>query len=189
MAAAVRAAGVPAVVVNRTHELAPWADLLVGNDSVWWTLSENEAALRFAGIKVCCGERAARAVMSLRNTGPDGFDPDPACVRTGGNGGYTALHIATHARAARALLCGFDMRGAHWHAPHRLKNPTAKTFERWIIRFEAVAAKLAARGLEVLNCTPGSALKCFPFVPLDEALAACAVPAARHAALPEAVLP
>lgn len=185
VAAAVRAAGIPAVAVNRTHELAPWADILVGNDAVWWKLIENEAALRFPGIKVCCGDSPIRAVKSLRNTGVDGFDPDPACVRTGGNGGYTALHIVAHAGAARALLCGFDMHGEHWHEPHRVKNPTRQSFERWIVRFNTVAAKLP---LEVVNCTPGSALKCFPFVDLHDALAACAVPAPGKPALPEAVL-
>lgn len=188
MAAAVRAAGVPAVVVNRTHELAPWAGVLVGNDARWWM--NNEAALKFAGVKVCAQEGSCpfRQVKSLRNTGVDGFDPDPACVRTGGNGGYTALHIAAHAGAARVLICGFDMRGEHWHAPHPGRNPTRRSFEMWIARFVAVAPTLAARGLEVLNVTPGSALRCFPFADLETVLAACAVPAPREPALPEAML-
>lgn len=184
MAAAVRAAGVPAVVVNRTHELAPWADLLVGNDARWW-MKNQDTALKFAGLKVCVQEGVCpfRHVLSLRNTGHDGFDPDPACIRTGGNGGYTALHIAAHAGAARALLCGFDMHGEHWHEPHRDRNPTQQCFGRWIVRFGA-----AKFPLEVINCTPGSALKCFRFADLHDALAACAVPVAGKPTLPEAVL-
>ena len=36
--------------------------------------------------------------------------------------------------------------------------------------FESLIAPLAARGVAVVNCTPASALACFPMAPLRQAL-------------------
>jgi hypothetical protein len=107
-------------------------------------------------------------VLQLLNSGETGFDPDPHCLRTGGNGGYQALHLAVHAGAARVLLFGFDMRGSHWHGDHEapLRNPKPHQFANWIERFAAVAPELARRGVDVVNCTPDSDLTCFRFASL-----------------------
>ena len=101
--------------------------------------------------------------------------PCPA-IRTGGNSGYQAVHIAAQAGARRILLCGFDMsadRGAHWHGEHQhpLRETGPATFQRWIDYFPTLVNALAARGVKVLNCTPGSRLKCAPLVSLETALA------------------
>lgn len=148
--------------------------MLYAADAAWWTVHA-QTALRFAGLKVTAHDSVPyRQVMELRNTGKEGFDPDPAAVRTGGNGGATAVHIAAHGGAARILLCGFDMRGAgrHWHGEHPapLRSTSEHTFRKWIERFELLAAELKSRGIEVINCTPGSALQCCPFMDLEEAL-------------------
>lgn len=180
VAALVQRSNASSLAINNTWELAPWADVLYAADATWWTVHA-QTALKFAGIKVTAHESVPyRQVMELRNTGKEGFDPDPSAVRTGGNGGYTGVHIAAHGGAARILLCGFDMRGTHWHGPHPkpLRSTGAHTFRKWIRRFETLAPELKARGIEVLNCTPGSALKCFPFMDLEEALAPRALPAA-----------
>jgi hypothetical protein len=160
----VYAAGVPAIVVNSTYRLAPWAQMLYAADPEWWLYESNRTALKFPGLRVSC--QPVAGVHQLRNSGIHGFDPDPACVRTGGNSGYQALHVAAHAGAARVLLCGFDMqetRGeAHWHGkhPHGLRNTPAETYARWRDRFAAMAPILAERGVDVVTVTP-SALTCF----------------------------
>lgn len=191
VAAAVRAAGAPAVVTNDTFELAPWADMLVANDAAWW-VNRAQDALKFPGLKVSANDNCRfPQVLGLRSTGSEGFDPDPGCVRTGGNSGQTAAHIVAQGGARCVLLCGFDMRPTgHWHGPHPqpLRNTTPPTYSKWIRRFGTFAVEMQKRGIEVLNCTPGSALKCFPFVLLEDALAARAESVSRSAALPEAVL-
>lgn len=177
VADAVNAARVSAIAINNSHELAPWADMLYGADASWW--HQHPRALQFQGLKVTANDSCrAPGVRALRVTGAEGFDPDPECLRTGGNGGYAGVHIGAQGGAERILLCGFDMRGGHWHPPHRTRNPTRSSFERWIRRFDGLGAALSARGISVINCTPGSAIKCFPFMALEEALAACAEPAA-----------
>lgn len=176
VAASVRQSGACSVVTNNTFQLAPWADMLIANDTAWW-IRHSQTALAFAGLKVTAHDSVPfRQVLSLRNSGKEGFDPDPAAVRTGGNSGYTAIHVAAHAAAARILLCGFDMRPGHWHGDHPqgLRNAEAHTYRNWVRRFATLAASLQQRGIEVLNCTPRSALQCFPMANLEETLAPCA---------------
>jgi len=162
---------VPSIVINDTFRLAPWAALLYAADDAWW--QANPDALAFPGLKVTVG--SVPGVEQLRNSGSTGFDPNPECLRTGGNSGYQGVHIAAQAGAARILLCGFDMtalKGAHWFGPHRhgLVNTAPETYARFIRRFADLKAALDARGVEVINCTPGSALKCFPFADLADIL-------------------
>lgn len=89
------------------------------------------------------------------------------CIHFGGNSGYQAINLAYLWGANRIILLGFDMRRvdnrAHWFGDHpRAKgfhNPVA--FEHWIRMFDGLARDLKREGVEVINCTPGSALRCF----------------------------
>lgn len=173
VARTVRSAGIPTIVVNTTHRLAPWADLLYAADEAWWSHQDNADARRFAGLRVSVG--VVPGVLRLRNGGTVGFDPDPQSLRTGGNSGYQALHIAVHAGAARVLLCGFDLRGCHWHGPHPspLRKTEPEVYARWRERYATLLPALAERGVDVVNTTPGSALECFRRAVLEDELAAC----------------
>ena len=172
----VRDARLPTVAINTTWKLAPWADMLYAADSYWWERYKEEVKV-FSGLRVsaCVGYRHPD-LLFLRNTGKAGFDEDPSCVRTGGNSGYQALHVALHTHARRVLLLGFDMchpqQQAHWHGRHPdpLRNAGEGVFDRWRKHFADLAVAASRRGTEVINCTPGSALKEWPQVPLEEAL-------------------
>lgn len=168
----VRRSGVRAIAINTTFRLALWADLLYAADREWWETYHGETA-EFAGLKVGCQPTRFDDVQYIKESGKDGFDENPAAIRTGGNGGYAGLHIAAQARANPILLCGFDMRGGNWHGRHPapLRNVNDEGFPRWIERFRMLAPELKRRGIEVLNCTPDSALPWFPMVELEDALA------------------
>ena len=165
----------PTVVVNTTFRLAPWADVLYAADQGWWLRYAKELT-EFKGLRVSCTPASPRiGAHLLTNTGKVGFDPDPSCIRTGGNSGYAALHLAVHAGAARILLCGFNMSGeGHWHGRHPdpLRNAGTGIYARWLLHFQGLAVALKERNVEVLNCTPGSALTMWPHVSLEEALEA-----------------
>lgn len=133
-----------------------------------------QTALRHPGLKVTTSDSTPYpAVLLLRPTGVEGFDDDPGCLRTGGNGGYQALHMAAHAGAARILLFGFDLddrAGSHWHGDHPepLRNTPSAVFAIWRARFATLVEPLRARGVEVVNCAPQSALQCWPLAdPFD----------------------
>lgn len=156
------------VAVNNAFQLAPWADVLYAADASWW-YAHAQQALAFEGLKVTADPTLTyREVRKVKQTGTEGYDPTPGNVRTGNNSGYQAVHVAIQAGAKRILLVGFDMKGSHFFGAHKypLRNPNADSFGRWIRRFPA----LNGHGAEIINCTPDSALRGFPVMPLNEAL-------------------
>jgi hypothetical protein len=168
---AVHQSGAIALVTNNTHKLAPWARMLIANDASWWDVHRDEA-MQFPGLKYSASDPPIDGVLTQRITGAEGYDPDPDCLRTGGNSGYTAVHIAAQAGASRVLLCGFDMRGGHWHPDHAkpLRTTPPSSYERWIARFATLAPELERIGVEVINCTERSALGCFSRAKLEDVL-------------------
>jgi hypothetical protein len=145
------------VAVSSSWRLVPWADVLFSSDQFWWEV--NAGCKDFAGRKFSCSVYAAKR---------HGLD---VVWTTGNNSGLRAIHLAKALTTGRILLVGFDMHvrdGLHWHAPHPngLHNPTKAGMRVWRDEMQTVAKQLP----EVINCTPGSALQCFPTMPLEEAL-------------------
>lgn len=158
--------------------LAPWADALIASDRRWWI--ENPHAVKFAGMKFTvdppggCERFKHPDVISMKNGGAVLFDDRPTHLGGGGNSGFHAVHLAAHFGARRVLLCGFDMKpsknGQHWFGEHEWRQNFQMPFDLFIERFTQSAPAFRKRGIEIINCTPGSALKCFPFMSLQEAL-------------------
>lgn len=166
------------IAVNDTAKLAPWADMIYAADGDWWRLNRWADQLLTLKVGMCQHPGVLELAISRRTLerGADrhnGFDEDPSRLRTGGNSGYQAISVAVHADAARVLLFGFDMHGTHWHGEHPapLRNTHPDTFAVWLRRFDELAPMLAQRGVDVVNCTPGSALTCFRTMTPDEAIA------------------
>lgn len=91
------------------------------------------------------------------------------------NSGFTAINLAIRFGAERLLLVGFDVRvdrGLHWHGVHdrRLNNPDEDRTARWRRILDDAALHLAAAGVEVINCSPISALTAYPKLTLEAAL-------------------
>lgn len=140
--------GLPTVVVSNCHELAPWADVLVSSDRQWWT--HNPSAKDFAGEKFC----------GLCIEPPKGVEKFVGAM-SGSNSGLLAVQVAVSKGATRILLFGVDLGGTHYFGEHPspLKNTTAARFET----FQRQFAGYHPKGVEILNCSPDSALKAYPF--------------------------
>jgi hypothetical protein len=178
-AIAVNNAGID-TVNSETQELipamAPWADILYAADAKWWRCY-HERALKFAGRKVTIKPTLPWADIycleqSLEHAS---FDPRPTHLVSGGNSGYQALHLAVHLGVKRILLLGFDMkdganRRRHWFGSHPTKLNSRGNYAGWIRAFDKLAKCLNARDVEVINCTPGSALRCFRRTSIEAAL-------------------
>lgn len=163
------------ICINRSHELAPWADWLHACDGRFWESYPD--AYRFPGIKTTLEPSAARdGVRLFKGSGDLGFDSDSRHVRTGGNSGYQAACIAMHAGAGRIILIGMDCRAVdkrnHWHRRHigKANDPGDNNYASWRNNWRTLVAPLRARKIEALNATPGSAIDCFPRSSLEEAL-------------------
>lgn len=164
------------IAINNAIELAPWADILYFCDDRWYEWHK-EAVHAFGGMRVTLENLKLQneiEVRSLRDYGVAGFAPKPDGVTNGRNSGYQALHLAAWLGVKRVLLLGYDMREVngrmHWHDEHPVATP-ANIFPGWIAAFDALAPILEARGVEVINCTPDSAVKAFKTMTLEAALA------------------
>jgi hypothetical protein len=145
--------GLPTIAVSNAHELAPWAEVLVSSDRSWWT--HNPTAKDFDGEKFC----------GLCIEPPKGVDKFPGAM-TGSNSGLLALQVAVSKGATRVLLFGVDLGGSHYFGDHPLplKNTKPERYAVFQKQFEAYRPK----GVEILNCSPRSALKAYPFAEAAE---------------------
>lgn len=155
--------------------MAPWADILFAGDAKWWK-HYHARALKFEGRKVCARSTPPwpEIYSLIQAYDYPSYDPRPGYVVMGGNSGYMATHLAVQLGARRILLLGFDMKYSdgrrHWFGNHPEKLNSKASFATWLNAFEKFAKVLQEMKVEVLNCTPGSALKCFRRVPLEVAL-------------------
>lgn len=149
--------GLPLVAVGNAYQLAPWASIIASTDAAWWR-SYPEATTRTAD----------RFCMA---TSPHAERVKIAGMESAVNSGVLGLECAVRAGATRILLLGADMHGTHYFGPYTngLRN-TAPHQRRQHVKQYATWARLN-RGVSVLNCTPGSALDCFPKADLDASLA------------------
>lgn len=111
------------------------------------------------------------AVHILRNKNfpahGTGLSLDPEYLVTGSHSGWQALNVAVLAGAKRIILLGFDARepatdkDGHWFGSHPTPTPTA-AYKAYRLAFSAGAAAVKAAGVEVINCSPNSAIDSFP---------------------------
>lgn len=173
---AVRNSGHPSIAVNASFRLAWPAVVYMGDmlavkqyvDEVrrhpskpqFWTQDAN-AAQRYC-------------LHLVRGENREGLGVKRA-VHLNGNSGFQALNLAFLFGARRILLVGFDMKPGpkgekHWHPDHPRPLVQGQCFEEWIHKSAKLARDLEREQCEVVNCTPGSALTCWPIGDLEKEL-------------------
>lgn len=176
--------GYPVMAVKDAARLRmPWADAMYCCDPWWWE--------RFDGLREFPGERWSThqdrgnpkleiaekyGVRLVAGSHAEGFSLNPALVHYGSNSGFQAINIAIHKLRGprkRLALLGFDMRTCeqrHFFGPHE-GRPNGVRYEGFVGNFKRAAEMLPAN-IEIINCTPNSALKgIFPMMDLEKALA------------------
>jgi hypothetical protein len=170
------------IAVNCSFRLAPWADVLYSTDAKWWEEYENprDGGLpwtAFPGLKITQDYQVNRSEV-IRIPGLDlpGLSRDQWHIHTGANSTYAAMNLAVHFGVKRVIFLGCDMRvidgKTHFHPDHPqgMANPCHGNFQTWIQNFRSTLPDLKKAGVEVINATPGTALRCFPCMSLEEAL-------------------
>lgn len=167
------------IAVNDSYRLAPWADVIYFADERWhaWHKARPEFVALNGPIVTLENAQIVRAdarVHSLHTGADGGLSCSPETLNTGGNSVYQALNFAALAGAKKVILLGVDMRSdsgrTHWHAGHPTKTHTAVYKRIFIPAFEAVAEMVRTSGVEVINASPGTALKCFKLMEISECL-------------------
>src|SRR5215475_4294134 len=153
------------IVVNDSWKLAPWADILFACDEAWW--KENNGCEEFKGRRVTASPNC------MKRYGIDLF------CSTGTNSGLRAIFLAQRLSANPICMVGFDMHpknGIHWHeARKNLRTPGPNEMRTWRNETEWAADRFREKGVQVINCTPGSALTKYPYIPLGRVLAHAAI--------------
>lgn len=145
-------------------------DILYACDGPWW--EHYSGVTEYTGIKVTQDEKAARkfGLFYVRLYDDQVLCREPGYIAGGGNSGYQAINIAYHLGAKRLILLGYDMGGSHWMKKRPDKFNKNSPFKRWIDSFNKLSEELKAEGIEVINCSPNSALECFQKMKLSKAL-------------------
>lgn len=172
--------GWPLIAVNsacrKVQPIATHRDMLVFADNSW---NENrpELARAWPGPVISVNRNAkARLGDAVRYldinalTARLGVLPDWAQASSG----HIAAALAAVMGARRLVLVGFECRAiagrTHGHGDYS-QHDVSVFGDRFVPGWVGLAPALARLGLQVVNATPDSAIPCFPFIPLDEALA------------------
>ena len=169
------------IAVNDAWRVVP-ADVLYACDEAWWSVHPM-AARGFGGEKWTShslkpkNDKSALpaqfGVRVVRGEDRPGFSRDPGLIHYGNNSGFQAVNLAILFGADPIVLVGFDMRAVdgrrHFFGSHKAPLSDVGKFGIWIAHFTAAAAMLGGWP-RIINSTPGSALGCFPMMPLAEAL-------------------
>jgi hypothetical protein len=103
-----------------------------------------------------------------------GLSTDASMINTGRNSGFQSLGLAHYFGASRVILLGYDFQRtggrAHWHADHPRSLGNGGRFPAWVDEMKQLAHDLKDAGVEVINCSRTTALKCFPRSTIQEVL-------------------
>ncbi len=173
------------IATNDAYQLAQW-DCCYFKDENWYYQdafrdhpeagANQEHLKRFGGLKVTSAEKLVDepGIKVLRRGRRNHLELDREFMTHCNNTGAEALSLAIMFGAKTILLVGFDMRkvkGKHnWHDNHLRKMPESIYQDQFMHPFKTLAIGAKERGVEIINCTIGSALDIFPIVPIEEVL-------------------
>lgn len=182
IAQAVYASRLPVLAVNDAFKRLPFADILYAADGCWW--HARGGAMDFQGERWSSIGRPApryrhndktkeqRAYGMRLVFGEDkpGFSTDPEVIHYGNNSGFQGVNLALLHGARHLILVGFDMQGSHFFGAHQQPLRNTGSYVNFIRAFNEAAKRLPS-GICIHNATPVSALRCFPRMTFDDAIA------------------
>jgi hypothetical protein len=172
---------------NNAFELGDWVDYNFFMDVGWWQRNR-DAAAGYKGVLITDNpdyqkiitEPFVERVIRYNTYGLDISKRDG--IPWNKNSGAGAVNIAAIMGAKRIILLGFDMkpvegapnRGNNWHDKHK-SPPDPNQYKKFLRYFDVIKTdldKLNANGhnLQIINCTPDSALRVFPTMRLEDVL-------------------
>jgi len=162
--------------INDAYRLASWLDILYFCDNKWWAWHRERLA-GWAGLIVRLEspqhDWSDTRIKVLKNYNEGGVIDCRDGVAHGSNSGYQAAHLAIHLGAKRIVLLGIDVKcdGSlqHWFGNHP-DRASPPDYARWKKLFATMVEPAQKRGIEIINCSPGSALECFRKDTIDRVL-------------------
>lgn len=151
--------------------------IIYAGDFMWWkTNAQRVKQTTKQSVPWTCDRTAAEryGLNWVKGVNALGLGHGPH-IHTNGNSGSQAINLAYLFGCRRILLLGFDMKlgpkgEKHWHPNHPSPLMQGQTFGDWLHKLNHLAVDLKKAGCEVVNCTPGSALTCFPMSTIEKEL-------------------
>ena len=159
------------LAIKHNVDKVPWADVCYGCDAPWW-VSRN-GLQEFKGIKLAHADKAVTRYPDIKRVhikNPKSIDilvDEPLHVGSGMNSGFQALNLAVQFGAKRILLIGYDFTdrsGVHWYGRNTapgMNNPSGHNFRNWCKAMNHVAPWLSEHGIDVINASNHSEIRCF----------------------------
>ena len=183
-----RAKGFRLYACNNAYTLAPDAELLYGCNYEWWAHYWPDVRA-LPCEKWTTNKRAATefGINWIAERDAPGLSTDPEIIHHGHGSGFSLVSMAARAKPQRIVLLGYDMKYAPDYdgqarnigsEPRHFFGEYPASMQHW----PSVAVRngvhvglldlyrlVAAQGLvEIINCTPGSALDCFPKIDIRD---------------------
>jgi len=162
------------VGINDAYRAAPWIDILYACDLKWWKW-HHDKTVDLRCLKITPDPGAAlkyKDLIYIKGKFADGLAADASQVNYGNNGGYQALNVAAHTGAKKIILIWFDHRTpgnkTHWFGDH--PDNVRSIYKNWVKAWESIVEPLKQLKINVINCTPESALTVFPMAELKKTI-------------------
>jgi hypothetical protein len=171
-----------AIVINTSFRMAPFADVVYACDGHYWTTKDDKTGQTYFEEMLSLGierrqmwtqDKPAATKLGInfiQSERGQGLNTKKNIINQGANGGYQAIGLAVQWGAKQIYLLGVDCKGGHWHGDHPPGINARLPHKMWLDNFAKLAPDLKAAGVEVVNCSPDSALKVFPQKRLEEVL-------------------
>jgi len=168
------------IVVNNGYQLGDWPDICLFGDQPWY-LVHRQTLAKWPGIKVhccksdCIDQRDGVKYLARDREKRFGLCTNPRRVAWGWNTGSSSINLAVHFGVRQIILLGFDMSWgiasqSHWHRGHGNEHRPRPNYSKWIKGLSVLAKDAAGLGIEIINCSPGSAITAFPVAELKDVL-------------------
>jgi hypothetical protein len=179
---AARSRGWSLYVCNDAYKLAPDAELIHACNYGWWA-SRHQAVKDLPAEKWTTNGKAAAefGINWIAEVNKHGLSTDDNVLHHGHSSGYQLLGMAYRNGAQRVILLGYDMKFAPDYdgtirkigsGPRHFFGEYEKVLQHWPsvkvrggvhVELLDLYRSVAKQGLvEIINCTPDSALDCFP---------------------------
>jgi hypothetical protein len=152
------------IAVNNSWQAAPHCDIIFAGDESWWRHNKKNITIQ----------------PELWSSTPGVIQkfPDIKHFRKPSagtwNSGIRAIELAAALGSKEIYLLGYDCsvkNGVHWHGLHKnTSNPNADKCKNWKVAFNQLALLMKKKGVEIINLSRYTELKCFPRISIEEFL-------------------
>jgi hypothetical protein len=161
------------IVTNNAYQLVPWAQYLYFMDAgpnTFYDIHKDKLHTFKGQIVTTAHQLSGHKEFIYLPQGKYSLEMDS--MHRGSNSGQGAIQLAAKLGAKEIILLGFDMRKVdgknNYHNEHKQRVRDNLYETDHIPKTETLKPFLDSHGIKVINCTPNSALKCFPIEPLEE---------------------